>query len=63
MGDAYVKWYRTQAYYDGGGWRATWAGEGGGAWYVTNGRRDYAVVLTPLGAVRVHLWTGSNWSS
>ena len=23
-------WYRTQAYYDGGGWRATWAGEGGG---------------------------------
>ncbi|MDW8106536.1 MAG: Gfo/Idh/MocA family oxidoreductase [Armatimonadota bacterium] len=23
-------WYRTQAYYDSGGWRATWAGEGGG---------------------------------
>ncbi|MDD5704742.1 MAG: Gfo/Idh/MocA family oxidoreductase [Kiritimatiellae bacterium] len=23
-------WFRTQAYYDGGGWRATWAGEGGG---------------------------------
>lgn len=23
-------WYRTQNYYDGGGWRATWAGEGGG---------------------------------
>jgi predicted dehydrogenase len=23
-------WYRTQAYYDGGGWRATWEGEGGG---------------------------------
>lgn len=23
-------WYRTQAYYDGGSWRATWAGEGGG---------------------------------
>ena len=23
-------WYRTQAYYDGGNWRATWAGEGGG---------------------------------
>ena len=21
---------RPQAYYDGGGWRATWAGEGGG---------------------------------
>ena len=23
-------WYRTQAYYDGGSWRATWDGEGGG---------------------------------
>ncbi len=23
-------WYRTQAYYDSGNWRATWAGEGGG---------------------------------
>ena len=23
-------WYRTQAYYDSGEWRATWAGEGGG---------------------------------
>jgi predicted dehydrogenase len=23
-------WFRTQTYYDSGGWRATWAGEGGG---------------------------------
>ena len=23
-------WFRTQAYYDNGGWRATWSGEGGG---------------------------------
>jgi predicted dehydrogenase len=23
-------WYRTDAYYDSGAWRATWAGEGGG---------------------------------
>lgn len=23
-------WYRTQAYYDSGSWRATWSGEGGG---------------------------------
>ena len=23
-------WYRTQEYYSSGGWRATWAGEGGG---------------------------------
>jgi predicted dehydrogenase len=23
-------WFRTQTYYDNGGWRATWSGEGGG---------------------------------
>lgn len=26
-------WFRTQCYYDGGGWRATWKGEGGGVLY------------------------------
>jgi predicted dehydrogenase len=31
IGDAYVKWYRTQAYYDSGAWRGTWALDGGGA--------------------------------
>jgi type II secretory pathway pseudopilin PulG len=31
-------------------------GEGGGGVYLTNGRRDYAIVLTPLGGVRVHAW-------
>lgn len=25
-----TNWFRTQAYYDSGGWRATWGGEGGG---------------------------------
>lgn len=25
-----TNWYRTQAYYDSGSWRATWTGEGGG---------------------------------
>ena len=29
-GDASVKWYRTQAYYDSGEWRGTWALDGGG---------------------------------
>ena len=29
--DAYVKWHRTQEYYDAGGWRGTWALDGGGA--------------------------------
>lgn len=31
LGDAYVKWYRTQAYYDSGAWRGTWELDGGGA--------------------------------
>ena len=31
MGDAYVKWWRTQEYYDSGAWRGTWALDGGGA--------------------------------
>jgi predicted dehydrogenase len=31
VGDAYVKWYRTQQYYDSGAWRGTWALDGGGA--------------------------------
>jgi predicted dehydrogenase len=25
-----TEWFRSQSYYDSGGWRATWAGEGGG---------------------------------
>lgn len=25
-----TNWFRSQCYYDGGGWRATWEGEGGG---------------------------------
>ena len=31
VGDAYVKWYRTQQYYDSGAWRGTWELDGGGA--------------------------------
>jgi UDP-N-acetyl-2-amino-2-deoxyglucuronate dehydrogenase len=31
LGDTYVKWWRTQEYYDSGGWRGTWALDGGGA--------------------------------
>ena len=26
----FTNWFRSQAYYDSGGWRATWKGEGGG---------------------------------
>jgi len=31
VGDAFVKWYRSQAYYDSGAWRGTWELDGGGA--------------------------------
>jgi predicted dehydrogenase len=31
LGDAVVKWYRTQEYFDSAGWRGTWAMDGGGA--------------------------------
>lgn len=31
LAEAYVKWFRTQAYYDSGAWRGTWELDGGGA--------------------------------
>jgi UDP-N-acetyl-2-amino-2-deoxyglucuronate dehydrogenase len=31
LGDAVIKWYRSQGYYDSGDWRGTWALDGGGA--------------------------------
>jgi UDP-N-acetyl-2-amino-2-deoxyglucuronate dehydrogenase len=31
LGSAYVKWFRTQQYYDQGNWRGTWELDGGGA--------------------------------
>ncbi len=31
LGDTYVKWWRSQDYYDSGGWRGTWDLDGGGA--------------------------------
>ena len=37
-------------------------GTGGGAVYVSNGRRDYAVMVSPLGATRVHAWGGNAWT-
>jgi type II secretory pathway pseudopilin PulG len=31
-------------------------GSGNGAVYITNGSRDYAIVLNPLGGIRIHAW-------
>ncbi len=55
-------WYRTQTYYNSGGWRATWAGEGGGVllnqcphnldlfcWFV--GLPDRVQAITRLGGM------------
>jgi Tfp pilus assembly protein FimT len=41
------------------------AGQGGGALYITNGKRDYSVVVSPLGSVRVHVWQphANDWST
>ncbi len=36
-------------------------GSGAGAFYMTNGTRNVGVVLTPMGAVRLHGWSGG-WS-
>lgn len=38
---------------------------GGAAFYLTNGRRDHAIVLSPMGALRVHVWDEVNggWST
>jgi hypothetical protein len=38
---------------------------GGAAFYLTNGTRDYAVVLSPMGGVRIWVWdqTAGAWKS
>jgi len=38
-------------------------GSGGGGIYVTNGDRDVAVVVTPLGASRMHRWGAGGWTN
>ena len=42
-------WYRSQAYYDSGGWRATWTGEGGGV--LINQAPHYLDLFTWLGGL------------
>lgn len=51
--DGLPRGYSTGPYTEGG------IGSGGGAVYLTNGRRDYAIVVTPLGGVQVDLWDAS----
>ena len=42
-------WYRSQAYYNSGGWRATWVGEGGGV--LINQAPHYLDLFTWLGGL------------
>lgn len=44
-----MAWYRTQSYYDSGGWRATWRGEGGGV--LINQAPHYLDLFTWLGGM------------
>ncbi len=50
QGDAYVKWYRPQSYYESGGWRGTWALDGGGA-FMNQGIHFVDLLLSVMGPV------------
>lgn len=50
-GDAYIKWYRTQAYYDSGDWRGTWALDGGGC-LINQGVHMIDMIQWAMGGVR-----------
>lgn len=50
-GDAYIKWYRTQAYYDSGDWRGTWTLDGGGC-LMNQGIHYIDMVQWLMGGVR-----------
>ncbi len=51
MCDAYVKWYRDQAYYDSGAWRGTWDLDGGGA-FMNQGIHTVDALLYLAGDVK-----------
>ncbi|NLH99305.1 MAG: Gfo/Idh/MocA family oxidoreductase [Chthonomonadales bacterium] len=48
-----VGWYRSQAYYNSGGWRATWTGEGGGV--LINQAPHFLDLFAWLGGLPVRL--------
>jgi UDP-N-acetyl-2-amino-2-deoxyglucuronate dehydrogenase len=50
LGDAYVKWWRTQEYYDSGAWRGTFALDGGGA-YMNQGVHNVDLLYSFMGDV------------
>ncbi|WP_391572910.1 Gfo/Idh/MocA family protein [Cohnella sp.] len=50
LASACVHWYRDQAYYDSGGWRGTWSGDGGGV-LINQGIHTVDLLLHLLGPV------------
>jgi len=56
FGDASIKYWRNQAYYDGAAWRGTWDKEGGGA-SMTQGTHGIDLLLYMMGDVeRIYAW-------
>lgn len=66
VGDAYVKWFRSQEYYDSAAWRGTWDKEGGGAlinqaihtidllqWFMGEIDNVYALINTAIHKIEV----------
>jgi len=51
LGDAYIKWFRPQEYYDSAAWRGTWDMEGGGA-LMTQGIHTVDLLQWVMGPVR-----------
>ena len=50
FGDASIKYWRNQAYYDSADWRGTWANEGGGS-TITQGSHGIDLLLYMMGDV------------
>ncbi len=56
FGDASIKYWRNQAYYDSADWRGTWAKEGGGA-SMTQGTHGIDLLLYMMGDVeKIYAW-------
>jgi len=51
LGDAYIKWYRPQEYYESAAWRGTWEMEGGGA-LMTQGIHTVDLLQWIMGPVK-----------
>lgn len=59
QGDAYIKWFRPQAYYDSAAWRGTWALDGGGA-FINQGIHFIDLLISAMGPVKsVYAKTGT----